>query len=109
MEQDVNNEPNLPVAEGSGSNLASTDAIELSKEQNEVVAMCERGKSVFFTGSAGTGKSVCLRHIIRRLREQHGDSVFVTASTGTFFCGLDPFTDIPLLCVQGLPPSMLAA
>lgn len=31
----------------------------------------------------GTGKSVCLRHIIRRLRELHGsDHVFVTASTG---------------------------
>jgi len=56
--------------------------MELSAEQREVVELCERGQSVFFTGSAGTGKSVCLRYIIKRLREKYGESVFVTASTG---------------------------
>jgi hypothetical protein len=93
--QDVNFEPNLPVTDnGPGSNTPSTDqsdTIELSEEQKEVVKMCERGDSVFFTGSAGTGKSVCLRHIIRRLRDRYGESVFVTASTGTFPSALELF------------------
>ena len=88
MEPDVNVQPYLPIAGNDpGSDTPSTnksDPIELSEEQKEVVAMCERGDSVFFTGSAGTGKSVCLRHIIQRLRDRYEDSVFVTASTGKF-------------------------
>jgi PIF1-like helicase len=67
--------------------------------------MCERGDSIFFTGSAGTGKSVCLRHIISRLRDRYGESVFVTASTGTF--SFLPWIVFNFL-YQGLLPSMLA-
>ncbi|RYY31205.1 hypothetical protein EON62_06515, partial [archaeon] len=45
------------------------------------------GKSIFFTGSAGTGKSFLLRHIITALKDRYladgvSDAVFVCASTG---------------------------
>ena len=42
-------------------------------------ALCRQGASVFFTGCAGTGKSLLLKHILRALPT---DSTFVTASTG---------------------------
>jgi hypothetical protein len=94
--------------------LPSASPIILSDEQESIVQLCESGESLFFTGSAGTslnlfgkprlkmatalfsshdfetnlhvgtGKSVCLREIIRRLRNMYGEEqVFVTASTGT--------------------------
>lgn len=59
------------------------ELIELSDEQEHVVRQCEAGHSIFFTGSAGTGKSVTLKEVIRRLRRMYSSgSVFVTASTG---------------------------
>ncbi|CAE6438404.1 unnamed protein product [Rhizoctonia solani] len=54
---------------------------ELSEEQRHVLNMVLRGESVFFTGSAGTGKSVLLRAIIEALGGP-SDQVAVTASTG---------------------------
>lgn len=56
----------------------------LSEEQEKVLAAIMFGhKNVFFSGSAGTGKSYLLRTIIRRLRNRYGPSaVAVTASTG---------------------------
>ncbi|CAE6523538.1 unnamed protein product [Rhizoctonia solani] len=56
--------------------------IELSQEQKHVLGLVLQGKSVFFTGSAGTGKSVLLRKIIQTLREKRTSGVHVTASTG---------------------------
>ena len=41
--------------------------------------MCREGNSVFFTGCAGTGKSLLLKHILQALPK---DTTFVTASTG---------------------------
>lgn len=38
--------------------------IKLNDEQNEVLRACINGKNVFFTGSAGTGKSFLLKKII---------------------------------------------
>ena len=43
------------------------------------VCVCSAGDSVFFTGCAGTGKSLLLKHILRALP---CDTAFVTASTG---------------------------
>ena len=42
------------------------------------------GKNIFFTGSAGTGKSYTLEKIVKLLRDKHArhDSVVVTAPTG---------------------------
>lgn len=52
-----------------------------------------RGRNVFFTGSAGTGKSFLLKRLVQRLKAEHGpDCVFVTASTGIAACAIDGST-----------------
>lgn len=86
----------------------------LSHEQRKVLHMVvTEGKSVFFTGAAGTGKSVLLRHIIRQLQLKYDPfrqsnkildiikagggggqkvSVAVTASTGLAACNIGGVT-----------------
>ena len=68
----------------------------LSDEQQHVLDLVsESKKSVFFTGSAGTGKSVLLREIISTLRKKHlrePDRVAVTASTGLAACNIGGVT-----------------
>lgn len=62
---------------------------DLSEEQNEVMhAVLEQKKNVFYTGSAGTGKSVVLRHLIKHLRTRYGNKVGLTASTGMAACNI---------------------
>lgn len=82
------------AAENSQSNKSL--AIFLSDEQNSVLeAVVERGKSIFFTGSAGTGKSVLMREIIKKLRTKYKrepDRVAVTASTGLAACNIGGVT-----------------
>lgn len=62
--------------------------IRLSEEQQAVIEMIQNGKSVFFTGQAGTGKSVLLREIIRVCKDRQTRCGFgektlaITASTG---------------------------
>lgn len=57
---------------------------ELSEEQKKVLNRIMKGESIFFTGSAGVGKSVLTRAIIRTLREVYPirNQVAVTATTG---------------------------
>ena len=55
----------------------------LSEEQMKVLEMVKNGESVFFTGSAGTGKSYLLKQIISVLPPE---STFPTASTGSAAC-----------------------
>lgn len=44
---------------------------------------------MFFTGSAGTGKSFLLREIVKELRKvKPTDSIFVTATTGIAACNI---------------------
>lgn len=68
----------------------------LSREQRHVLDLVvESGKSVFFTGSAGTGKSVLLREIIAVLRKKYAkeqDRVAMTASTGLAACNIGGVT-----------------
>lgn len=68
----------------------------LSEEQRSVLELVsERRKSVFFTGSAGTGKSVLLREIIKVVRDKYKrepDRVAVTASTGLAACNVGGVT-----------------
>lgn len=65
----------------------------LSDEQKAVMkAVMEEGKSVFFTGSAGTGKSVLMRAIISQLKHKYRkepDRYAITASTGLASCILE--------------------
>ena len=68
----------------------------LSDEQRLVLNLvAEQKRSVFFTGSAGTGKSVLLRETIKVLREKfkkESDRVAVTASTGLAACNVGGVT-----------------
>lgn len=68
----------------------------LSREQQTVYDLAvDRGQSLFFTGSAGTGKSVCLREIIKGLRRKYDhkpDAIAVTASTGIAACNIGGIT-----------------
>ena len=68
----------------------------LSDEQRSVVNLVtEQKRSVFFTGSAGTGKSVLLRETIKVLRDKFKreiDRVAVTASTGLAACNVGGVT-----------------
>ena len=71
-----------------------------------LVRHCREGQSVFFTGCAGTGKSLLLKHILRALPK---DSTFVTASTGLAASALggitiNAFAGFPL-CPAHRPPS----
>jgi len=63
--------------------------VKLSEEQQKVMEIAISGKSMFFTGAAGTGKSFLLQQMIQELRRIHPyDSVFVTASTGIAACNI---------------------
>jgi len=53
----------------------------LNSEQQQAIDLVREGKHVFISGSAGVGKSVCLKHIIQISRNE-GKNVGVTASTG---------------------------
>ena len=68
----------------------------LSNEQRKVLDLIvDQKKSVFFTGSAGTGKSVLLRECIRVLRQKYQkepDRVAITASTGLAACNIGGVT-----------------
>ncbi|KAJ7289129.1 hypothetical protein C8J57DRAFT_1013701, partial [Mycena rebaudengoi] len=60
-------------------------AVFLSQEQTQILKLVGDGNNVFYTGSAGTGKSVLLREIIKTLRKTHSkasDAVAITTSTG---------------------------
>ena len=76
------------------SSTAAT--IFLSDEQKAVEKLVvEDGKSVFFTGSAGTGKSVLMRSIIAKLKykfKRDPERVAATASTGLAACHIEGIT-----------------
>ncbi|KAL4434118.1 hypothetical protein ABPG75_000559 [Micractinium tetrahymenae] len=61
------------------------DLGELSDEQRRALELVRSGRSIFFTGCAGTGKSLLLRHILRCLPR---GSTFVSGTTGLAACHL---------------------
>lgn len=54
---------------------------DLDTEQQKILDMILTGKNVFLTGAAGTGKSVLLKHAIKKLKEKC-KQVAVVATTG---------------------------
>jgi len=82
--------------QGGRAKKAVMTPITLSKEQERVLDLVvNQGKSVFFTGSAGTGKSVLMRAIIADLRRKYSrepDRIAVTASTGLAACNIGGVT-----------------
>ncbi|CAI4053012.1 hypothetical protein SUVZ_15G1840 [Saccharomyces uvarum] len=80
-----------PLLRKSASSLESmnhknalSSPVVLTKEQEMVVSLIiKKRTNVFYTGSAGTGKSVILQTIIRQLSSLYGkESIAITASTG---------------------------
>lgn len=65
------------------SPIATEESLKLCQEQMDVLKACVSGKNVFFTGSAGTGKSFLLRKIISALPPE---GTVATASTGVAAC-----------------------
>lgn len=63
--------------------ISVVPSCSLSKEQKCVLNAVLSGKNIFFTGSAGTGKSFLMKKIIGALPP---DSTFATASTGVAAC-----------------------
>ena len=72
------------------------DAFNLSQEQEHVRKLVvDKKQSVFFTGPAGTGKSVLMRAIIKDLKKKYmrdPERVAVTASTGLAACNIGGVT-----------------
>ncbi|KXH58904.1 DNA repair and recombination protein pif1 [Colletotrichum salicis] len=81
-------------AEVTKSNLPKPKAsvIALTQEQKHVQSLVvNNGQSVFFTGPAGTGKSVLMRSIIAELKKKWArdpERLAVTASTGLAACNI---------------------
>ncbi|KYN05356.1 PREDICTED: ATP-dependent DNA helicase PIF1 [Cyphomyrmex costatus] len=78
--------PKVPAAKKLYENPTSG---ELTEEQAQVLNAVLSGKNVFFTGSAGTGKSFLLRKIISALPP---DGTMATASTGVAACHIGGIT-----------------
>ena len=77
---DINKGP-APKKLYSPSPLTTTSS--LNTEQQRVLEACLGGKNIFFTGSAGTGKSFLLKRIVAALPP---DVTMPTASTGVAAC-----------------------
>ncbi|EGC37360.1 hypothetical protein DICPUDRAFT_97281 [Dictyostelium purpureum] len=85
----VNNETKPTTNKKTKSNKNETDDLleiedfKLTDEQEKIVDLIVNGgKNVFFTGSAGTGKSFILQRLVLELRKKYPKSVFITAATG---------------------------
>jgi ATP-dependent DNA helicase PIF1 len=75
---------------------AKMNAIALSSEQEHIKKLVvEKNQSVFFTGPAGTGKSVLMRAIIADFKKKFArepERLAVTASTGLAACNIGGMT-----------------
>lgn len=102
--KDKSKKTNTPTTEATAedmqravkSHVVRQAAISLSSEQELVKTLvCDNHKSVFFTGPAGTGKSVLMRAIIAQLKKKYAkdpERLAVTASTGLAACNIGGMT-----------------
>ncbi|CAB4273885.1 unnamed protein product [Prunus armeniaca] len=75
--------------EGEAKNTKTRERVQWTDQQKQVMSAISEGKSVFITGSAGTGKTILVKHIIKQLKKCHAPSkVFVTAPTGVAACAI---------------------
>ena len=64
-------------------NKSMANTLRLSATQETVLKQVKEGRSVFFTGSAGVGKSYLLQQCVEALQDKYGkERVGVAASTG---------------------------
>ncbi|RLN52913.1 hypothetical protein BBJ29_005455 [Phytophthora kernoviae] len=105
---DLTNSPQSPGLEARRRRKTSTSPLRpsqrrasLTNEQECVLQLVAQGKNVFFTGSAGTGKSFLLQHLLRYGCGHAMGRVYATATTGIaayniggmtlhHFAGIDP-------------------
>jgi ATP-dependent DNA helicase PIF1 len=84
------------IQEVTTSHSKANFAVSLSEEQRHVLDLVvNKNQSVFFTGAAGTGKSVLMRAIIKELKKKYAkdpERVAVTASTGLAACNIGGIT-----------------
>ena len=71
----------------SDAGLAEPEIV-LSGEQQNIVRLAEQGRNIFYTGSAGCGKSAVL-HAIRKALRLQGKNVQVMAPTGMAALAID--------------------
>lgn len=67
-------------------------AVKLSQDQKRVLTRVKKGQSVFFTGSAGTGKSLLMREIIDYKSGRQSRRLGITATTGIAACNIEGTT-----------------
>lgn len=86
----------LVDVDGEEDGLMTVQVASLSAEQQAIHDLVINGETnIFFTGAAGTGKSVLLRQIIASLQRKYRkslDKVAVTASTGLAACNVQGTT-----------------
>lgn len=68
-----------------------TEEVKLGEEQAKLVELIMSGRNVFYTGSAGVGKSTVLRCFVSRMRQQ-GKQVDIVAPTGKAALEVDGYT-----------------
>ncbi|KAK6203011.1 PIF1-like helicase-domain-containing protein [Scheffersomyces amazonensis] len=80
--------PTVYQEDDSSSIIKTVKPMILSSEQEYILNKVLEGIPLFYTGSAGTGKSVLLRVIIKELKNKFSEGVYVTASTGLAACNI---------------------
>ena len=79
----------------------TSELLNLSTEQRDIVKVVLSGESIFFTGGGGTGKSFLLKKLIALLPPK---STAVTASTGIAACHIDGITLHQFLGIGRIDP-----
>ncbi|XP_020375077.1 ATP-dependent DNA helicase PIF1 [Rhincodon typus] len=77
------NRPDTELKSAKKPILSMPSGRKLTKEQSHILSTILKGKNIFFTGSAGTGKSFLLKRIVGALPPK---STYATASTGVAAC-----------------------